>query len=973
MKKSISLLSLPISFRLALLAGLFPISIQAQLQWDTTTGDAVVTEGTGTWAVGVGNWWDGGADQVWADGNTAVFGGDMGTAATVTLAGDVAPSKLDFNVTAGGNYTLDLASHDLTFGTTDQYLRVNGGATATIDASSGGKLFLNGTNSNNSMTGTLTINAQVSESVAGSRFFAVGANTILFRNPLNDFTGPFGKQNGGGGLRFDSIADIGVPSAAGAGSEVRIGTNGQVRYDGSGHSTNRALSLVGGGNATFHSVGSGPIVWTGAASFSNTSSNNKILTLRGGNTGDNEIQGTTADNGANTLAITKADAGKWILSGDNTYTGKTTISAGTLQANAADVAATSGALGVDGIIEFNGGTLQYGPLGASSDYASRIIDSDNPMRIDTNGQSVSYATVIDGTNTGGLIKNGTGSLTLAGDNLYTGTTIINDGVLVADAADVLDGVDPTITLSGALGAHDPLLTTGNIDFGGGTLQYTANSAATDYSARIVNSGSPMIFDTNGQDVTLATDLANSNNGGLIKEGAGTLVAEFASGDYTGLSVVNEGTLQFLNDDASGNVWGSGNFEINNGSRLELVQAGATTVFINRTITFDTTGAGTLDVQGTTIFRGCTIVTTGGPKNFVTGNQLLMQNTHTINFDVADGSDAVDLEVSARIERGSVGKTGDGTVALTNVGNTLRVDNTVTITEGVLEVAGAGRLDAGNWDGPMVNDSIFRYNSTANQTMTGVISGTGALEKDNTSTLILTAANTYTGDTTVNGGVLDLGDGTNNTNLADNSTVTIASGASINLEYSGTDNIAALVINGVSQPDGVYDSTNAPGVITGPGTLTVTPVVATIYGTWASDNGLTAANNTTTADPDSDGLNNLLEFGFGTDPLVSDSADLVNDGSVNGLPILEFSGSGAGVTFDALFVRRDDHSTSGSLTYTVQFSADLVTFEDSTVTPTLVADSSDDSDYDVVSVPFPGLLPGSGQKPRFFRVKVELVP
>ena len=47
----------------------------ADYTWDTATGDSAITDGGGTWQVGVGNWYDGTVyDQNWADGNTAIFG-----------------------------------------------------------------------------------------------------------------------------------------------------------------------------------------------------------------------------------------------------------------------------------------------------------------------------------------------------------------------------------------------------------------------------------------------------------------------------------------------------------------------------------------------------------------------------------------------------------------------------------------------------------------------------------------------------------------------------------------------------------------------------------------------------------------------------------------------------------------------------------------------------------------------------------
>jgi len=78
--------------------------------------------------------------------------------------------------------------------------------------------------------------------------------------------------------------------------------------------------------------------------------------------------------------------------------------------------------------------------------------------------------------------------------------------------------------------------------------------------------------------------------------------------------------------------------------------------------------------------------------------------------------------------------------------------------------------------------------------------------------------------------------------------------------------------------------------------------------------------------------------------------LAVDGTVNGQPLILSSDGGA--TYDLYFVRRNDHNTSGSLTYTYQFSSDLVTFENSVVTPTLVAPSTDNTDYEVMKVAFP---------------------
>ncbi len=141
--------------------------------------------------------------------------------------------------------------------------------------------------------------------------------------------------------------------------------------------------------------------------------------------------------------------------------------------------------------------------------------------------------------------------------------------------------------------------------------------------------------------------------------------------------------------------------------------------------------------------------------------------------------------------------------------TLSGDNTYTgitrISAGTLEIGGAGRLAAGNYTGSITNNGIFRYNSTADQTLGGVISGPGDLEKDNSGTLTLSGDNTYTGATVVNGGTLSLSG-----SLSDAAIVTIAEGAFMNLDAGVSQVVAGLTINGVARVvPGTYGRTGHP--------------------------------------------------------------------------------------------------------------------------------------------------------------------
>ncbi|MBB5034020.1 hypothetical protein HNQ65_003611 [Prosthecobacter vanneervenii] len=133
------------------------------------------------------------------------------------------------------------------------------------------------------------------------------------------------------------------------------------------------------------------------------------------------------------------------------------------------------------------------------------------------------------------------------------------------------------------------------------------------------------------------------------------------------------------------------------------------------------------------------------------------------------------------------------------------------------------------------------------------------------------------------------------------------------------------------------------------------------------NGLNRnSSSDATTDSDGDGISNLVEFAFGTNPNSSDPGKLVvSNGTIisRGQPDVSITSTATSVDFRADFCRRKDQSTAG-ITYTVQFSSDLTTWQSSTVTPTVIAD---DGIYEVVTVKYPFFI--NGQKARFFRVTV----
>lgn len=165
-----------------------------------------------------------------------------------------------------------------------------------------------------------------------------------------------------------------------------------------------------------------------------------------------------------------------------------------------------------------------------------------------------------------------------------------------------------------------------------------------------------------------------------------------------------------------------------------------------------------------------------------------------------------------------------------------------------------------------------------------------------------------------------------------------------------------------------------GVTTKTYTVTVTPESG--IGSWRQfyfGNATTFTGDL--QDFDHDGVLNIFEFAFGTDPAVQGGGVLQYNGSLasggaigaTGQPITAFEPTATGIDYRALFVRRKDHAAAG-LAYTPQFSADLLTWGPGATVPAVLAD---DGTYQIVSVPYPPFI--GGKKARFFRIGVTLAP
>ena len=312
------------------------------------------------------------------------------------------------------------------------------------------------------------------------------------------------------------------------------------------------------------------------------------LTVTNGITVDAGASGTTSISNAisGDGAVTMDAAGTLVLAGgNNSYTGGTTIAAGaTLEIGSGAASALgSGPVTVAGTLNLNGSNLAVGALDGGGTVTSSAASSAATLTVGSGNADGSFSGTIEngagGTGVVSLGTTGTGTLTLTGDNSYTGGTTLGGGTL-------------------SLGSADAAGTTGWITFAGGTLQYTSENFA-DNSGRFSQSGHQIYsIDTGGQTVAFATPLTSSG-GTLTKAGAGTLILPGAN-TYTGETTVAEGTLELQNGHAI-----AGDVEVDDTLDLD----GTSTVVLNGltgsgTVTNNGTGPSTLDVgNDTTEFDG----------------------------------------------------------------------------------------------------------------------------------------------------------------------------------------------------------------------------------------------------------------------------------------------------------------------------------------------------------------------------------
>ena len=633
--------------------------------------------------------------------------------------------------------------------------------------------------------------------------------------------------------------------------------------------TNNSTSLQTIGNqiaiasSQSWNAASGGLNLTGLSSLGNKSS--RTLTING--TNNTALAGIISGSGN----LTKTGTGILTLSGSNTYSGLTDLSAGTV------IVGSSTAVGT-GTLQLGNGTFRNGTNGPLNFTNKLTLAGDTALdgtslltfsgatsltgtRILTVNGTVTLNGVIadSGTAAKSLTKAGSGTLTLGGSsaNTFTGSLKVNDGTLILAKISVQAFAGTSVGIGDGSGAVNSAVLRRNASgqfpttaaltldydglfdlqsfsstistltaFGGnvtgnGTLTLGGNVTATATGANVTTVGTPLLL--NGSRTFTINDNAVTGDGdftvngvisdgsaasGLTKTGTGTLLLG-AANTYTGLTTVNLGTLAYQ----AGNAIGSGGVSVL-GAVLDL-RAGFT----------DTVGQVILD---------------NGGQITGTGSATL---SSTVNYDLRSGSVAIPLG-------GSVGlsKTLTGTVSLGGLNtytgattisggtllslraNSLPATSAVTVGSGgvlalnnldnnIGSLTGAGSVTLGSGNLTAGNDST-------STTFSGIISGTGGLTKAGAGTLILSGANTYTGATTISQGVLRLGAANV---IADTSPVSlnVMAGASFDLNnfnehigsLAGGGNV--LLGSATVTAGGNQSSTIFAGAVSGTGSFTKT--------------------------------------------------------------------------------------------------------------------------------------------------------